>query len=278
MEKIIADLSKHMLTNEITRKSISPKTHFQRILIEDSLKKSKNDIINKEFHINEEKHTNKEIHTNEEKDINEEKHTNKEIYTKQKEIVAFEPKEKDTLFWSFYIASYGEVAYELLDNKNIISEKKIKYELIDKLRKNKQLVRQYKFATLSHIENQLANENKIDLKTFLSLSVIENINILYLKNKTCYQNFMNDTTDLHVFRHLENNRFSYFKSTKDEMKETVDALYLMDNIEKPLKSISAYKVDELIQISNKLGINIMSINSKKVKTKNELYESIVLYL
>lgn len=246
MEKMIEDLSKHMLTNEIVKKTIFPKNNFQRITIEDSLKKSAN-IIKQEEKF-------------------------------KKENIAFQPREKDTLFWCFYIAAHGEVAYELLDNKNIITEKKIKFELIDKIRKNKVLLKQYKFGTLSHIENYLANENKIDLKTFLSLSVIENMNILYLKNKTCYQHLMNDTNDLHVFCHLENNCFSYYKSTLEEMKDKINGLYLMDNIEKPLKSISAYKVDDLVQISNKLGINIMSNNSKKTKTKNELYESIVLYL
>jgi len=249
MEKIIQDLSKHMLTNEFVKKTILPKNNFQRITIDNSLKKPIKNIVNHD-----------------------------EEVCKKKDIVFFQPKEKDTLFWCFYIAAYGDVAYELLENKNIITEKKIKFDLIDKIRKNKTLVKQYKFATLSHIENSLANENKIDLKTFLSLSVIENMNILYLKNKTCYQHLMNDNNDLHVFCHLENNCFSYYKSTLDEMKDKVNGLYLMDNIEKPLKSISAYKVDDLIQISNKLGINVMSNNSKKTKTKNELYESIVLYL
>jgi len=257
MEKLINNLSIHMLTNEIIKKSVLPKNNFKIILDNDPLKNSISDNISK-------KNIKTGIKETEEKE--------------RKTDVFFEPKQRDSLFWCFYIACYGEIAYELLDNKNIITEKKIKFEFIDKLRKNKELIKQYKFATISHIENYLANENKIDLKTFLTLSVIENINILYLKNKTCYQNFMNDNNDLHVFRHLENNSFCYFKSTKDEMKETVNVLYLMDNIEKPLKSISAYKVEDLIQISNKLGINIMSNNNKKVKTKNELYESIVLYL
>jgi hypothetical protein len=249
MEKITHELYKYMLTNENIKKTILPKNNFQRITIEDSLKKPILDITKQEIK-----------------------------QETKKDIVFFQPKEKDTLFWCFYIAAYGEVPYELLDNKNIVTEKKIKFELIDKIRKNKALIKQYKFATLSHIENYLANETKIDLKTFLSLSIVENMNILYLKNKTCYQHLMNDTKDLYVFRHLENNCFSFYKSTLDEMKEITDSLYMMDNIEKPLKSISAYKVDDLVKISNKLGINIISNNGKKVKTKNELYESIVLYL
>jgi hypothetical protein len=264
MENLIKDLSRHMLTKEIIRKSNLPRGNSQRIMIEYPLNKSIKTTFIKENNKIEE-------HIKEEQQV-------KEDDIKKKEFISFQPKMKDSLFWCLYIACYGEVAYELIDNKNIIAEKKIKYEFIDKVRKNKDLLKKYKFATLSHIENQLANENKIDLKTLLSLSVIENMNILYLKNKICYQHLMNDTEDLHVFRHLENNSFCYFKSTIDDMKETVNGLYIMDNIEKPLKSISSYKVEDLVKISNKLGINIMLDNSKKIKTKNELYESIVLYL
>ena len=45
--------------------------------------------------------------------------------------IIFVPKEKDTLFWCFYIMKHGDVNYEMLENKNIIIEKKIKIEYVD---------------------------------------------------------------------------------------------------------------------------------------------------
>lgn len=38
-------------------------------------------------------------------------------------------------------------------------------------------IKLYKFASISNIENQLVNENIIDLKTFLTLCPLENINV-----------------------------------------------------------------------------------------------------
>jgi hypothetical protein len=246
MEHVIENLSKYMLCDDLMKEMIIKKYNFQRISKEDSLKKIKC--------------------------------IEKEISKKENMPVKFEPKEKDSLFWCFYIASKGDVSYEMIEYKNIIVEKKIKYDFIEIIRKNKDLLKQYKFATLTHLENQLANEDKIDLKTALSLSVIENLNILYINKNTYYEHLMNDKNELHVFHNLENNRYCYYKVTSETIKDTIESLYKMDNIEKPLKSISSYKVDDLIQIANKLGINTISNTSKKIKNKKELYESIVLYL
>ena len=84
-------------------------------------------------------------------------------------ITTFSPKQKDSLFWCFYILKYGEQNYEMLENINIVLEKRLKIEYVEKIRKEKQIVKSHKFATLTHLENQLANEEKIDLPTFFTL-------------------------------------------------------------------------------------------------------------
>ena len=69
----------------------------------------------------------------------------------------FIPREKDTLFWCFYLMKHGDGKYEMLEHKNILTEKKLKIEYVEKIRKEKQTVKTYKFAPLTHIENNLAN-------------------------------------------------------------------------------------------------------------------------
>ena len=59
----------------------------------------------------------------------------------------FCPLEKDALFWCFYIMRNGDTSYEMLEHKNIIVEKKLKIEYVEKIRKEKQTVKTYKFAT-----------------------------------------------------------------------------------------------------------------------------------
>jgi hypothetical protein len=197
----------------------------------------------------------------------------------------FVPREKDSLFWCFYIIKNGHSSYESLYSKNDVLATQMKIEYIEKIRKEKQTVKTYKFDTLTNIESNLANDKLLNVKTLLTLCAIENINVLVVNNKTYYELLMNDNTEVHVIRCLENkNKGQYEKTYGFEIcqKELVDSsikptLYRVDNIDKPIKAISAYKVDDLIEICNKLAIETTQIMTGKTKTKKDLYESIIQY-
>lgn len=209
--------------------------------------------------------------------------TNKETFKSKNEdknikpkSSIFVPREKDTLFWCFYIMKYGDTKYEMLEHKNILTEKKIKIEYVEKIRKEKQTVKTYKFATLTHIENNLANDNYLDIKTFLTLCAIENLNILFVKNKTFYELLMNDSNELHIVYLLQNEKYGYEinPTNAEQIKST---LYKLDNIDKPIKSMTGYKISELVEICEKLAIDIMNKETNKAKCKKELYEAIIQY-
>lgn len=214
----------------------------------------------------------------------------------------FFPMEKDSLFWCFYIMKNGEAKYEMIDFKNLIVEKKIKIEYVEKLRKEKQLLKTYKFATLTHIENQLANEQQIDVNTFLTLCVLENLNVFYINKNTYFELLMNDTSAIHLIKKSFNNgngngnvngnrngnrnrnntytaNYGYKIENKEgeEITNYKNEFYKIDNIDKPIKSISAYKVQELTDFCNKLSIETINNETKKHKNKNELYESLIQY-
>ena len=189
----------------------------------------------------------------------------------------FSPKQKDTLFWCFYILKYGEQTYEMLENINIVLEKGLKIDYVEKIRKEKQIVKSYKFATLTHLENQLANEEKIDLNTFFTLCVIENINVLYVCKKTYFELLMNDDK-IHIIHRLDNySKYGYegIEQTKIELYRST--LFKVDCVEKPIKSISSYKVSELVEFCTKLGIEIYVKDTNKNKSKKDLYESLIQY-
>lgn len=188
----------------------------------------------------------------------------------------FVPREKDTLFWCFYIMKHGDTKYEMLEHKNILTEKKIKIEYVEKIRKEKQTVKTYKFATLTHIENNLANENYLDIKTFLTLCAIENLNILFVKNKTYYELLMNDSNELHIVYLLQNEKYGYEinPTNAEQIKST---LYKLDNIDKPIKSMTGYKISELVEICEKLAIDTVNKETNKAKCKKDLYETIIQY-
>ena len=186
----------------------------------------------------------------------------------------FFPKEKDQLFWNFYIMKHGMEEYNSLEYKNIVVEKKIKIEYIELLRTKKQLLKEHKMATLSHIENFLLNEIKIDLKTFLALCVCENLPMIYIHKNTYYELFLDDISYnddkipmYTITKFDEPLKYGY----KIENKEITKNLYKIDNLNKPLKAMSAYKVDELLDMCHKLGISM----SDKKETKQDLYQKIV---
>jgi hypothetical protein len=250
-----------------------------------------NDVINKlqDYMLN-----NITIERSLEHKIDKQDNPNKQIFEyknknkdKDKEIPKmFIPNQKDTLFWCLYFLKHEEIP----ENINMVIEKKIKIEYIEEIRKNKQVIKLHKFATLTHLENQLANELKIDLKTFFSLCVIENLNVLYIYKKTFFEVLIN-TDKIHIIHCIDNSKYScnYGYEGTDQSKIDLykSTLFKVDNIEKSIKSISAYKVSELIDFCNKLGIDtfIQEKNkdkdnkdkSNKSKSKKELYESIIQY-
>ena len=52
----------------------------------------------------------------------------------------FEPREKDSLFWCFYIMKNGQTAYDMLEHRNFIVEKKLKIEYVEKMRTDKEQI------------------------------------------------------------------------------------------------------------------------------------------
>lgn len=259
--ELLQKLNKHMITSEFIDKIITSKVSYQINDKIPNLKRNKNNLnMDKKIIEYNDNYTS----TSEVKNID----TANQI---------FYPKDKDPLFWGFYIIVNGISNYEMITHRNLIIEKRIKFEYIDKIRNNKELLKIYKFATLQHIENVLANEQKIDIKTFMTLCVIENLNIFYIKNKTFYQLLMNDTNKIYKIHHLDNNKFGIQFSSIEDCNIEKNTLFQIDNISKPINALSSYKVQDLIQICNKLGIEIIDKQTNKTYTKNKLYESILLY-
>ena len=194
----------------------------------------------------------------------------------------FIPNQQDSLFWCFYIIKNGDVKYETLNNKNSLIAKQMKIELVDLIRKNKDIVKMYKFDTISNLESNLANDNNLNVNTFLTLCAIENINIIFLRKNTYYEMLMNDSDKIYIVHEIQsqskyNNKYGYEMGTNESISNIRNTIFKLEAIHKPIKAISAYRLDELINICNKLVININNNITSKQKSKKELYESIVQY-
>jgi uncharacterized protein involved in tolerance to divalent cations len=85
---------------------------------------------------------------------------------------------------------------------------------------------------------------------------------------------MNDTNDIYIVYSLGNGKFGYEKN--NEVLNSIKAThYKVENIEKPIKTMSAYKLQELVDICQKLGIEFSNKDTNKTKNKKDLYEAII---
>lgn len=208
----------------------------------------------------------------------------KPIIKKQNNIkkTLFIPTECDTLFWCYFIIKNGEINYETTNNKNSLLTKQLKIELVSVIRKNKDIVKMYKFDTITNIESNLVNDNNINITTFLTLFAINNINIIFVSKKTYYELLMNDTNVFFLVYEIEtsskyNNKYGFEIASEISLINIKETLYKIDTIGKPIKGLSTYKVEELINICNKLSIETINKDTGKRKQKKDLYELIVQY-
>jgi hypothetical protein len=196
--------------------------------------------------------------------------------------VLFIPKEQDTLFWCYYIILNGEGIYEMLNVKNSLIAKQMKINYVSKIRENKQIIKTHKFDSITSIENNLANDNNISIKTIMSLCAIDKTNVIFVSRKSYFELLMNDTGPIYIIREVEfqskyNKKYGFEIANINSLEIIRTTLYKIDNLDKPIKSLSSYKVKDLTDICVKLGIGITNPETGKQMTKNELYETIIQY-
>jgi len=191
----------------------------------------------------------------------------------------FYPKEKDTLFWCYYINKYGIDKY--FDNKkrSFVVEHDYKISIIEKIQNMKDELKLNKIKKLV-VEDELMNRAKIEIASIKLLMLLDNENLLLIK-KNCYQKivFNRDKLSLSVDNYnvifCDVDNYYLQKNLNDrELVDIIDKSYEIDNFDKPLKGVSSYKLDELHEICKKLNIGLSS-NLGKNKTKQVLYTEIL---
>ena len=209
--------------------------------------------------------------------------TNKIILEKkyEKETI-YKPKQKDSLFWCFYILKHGYFNYEMeINNHYFTVEKEEKFKYIEILRKNKDILKIHKIKPFTELEDDLANKDKISVKTFFALCILENINILLVDKRKIFELTCIDIDEKHPINVIHRNRknsehYIELNATDSILKNYRDTYYNSPLLETSIKSMTSYKIDELIELCKKLDINISIQEGKKKITKKDIYELLVL--
>jgi hypothetical protein len=193
----------------------------------------------------------------------------------------YKPKQKDSLFWCFYILKNGFLNYEMeIHNQYFIVEKKEKFKYIELLRQNKELLKIHKIKPFTELEDDLANKERISVKTFFALCILENINVLLVDKRKIFELTCIDISSENPVNIVHRNRKNYEHYIETEVTDNIlnnyRNNYYNSELDETLKSIGSYKLSELIELCNKLDINITLNEGEKKKTKKDIYELLVL--
>lgn len=196
----------------------------------------------------------------------------------------------DKLFWIFYkiINNLNDSDLEHINSFKIMKEFKI--NSVEKLKNQKNILKDYKIQK-SAVEDDLTNNEKISFKTFHALCVLYLVNVILIRDNNTYcvlcTNNDEKVINLQNYKLLKitnvkmSSQFNNFdielvnnSTTEEELQKILKSYYAIENLEKPLKAFSSYKLDDLVSLAEKLNINVYDEHIKK-KKKQELYENIL---
>lgn len=196
----------------------------------------------------------------------------KEITSTKKNITTmsdiFFPRQRDMLFWCFYVLLHDMTTYEMTSNYFTI-EKECKYKWIEEFRSRKELFKPIKVSR-NVVEDELANARTVSMMTIKALCHLKNMNVFYIDNKKYYEVIVNEDTPIHVIEKIEG-KYGIKQNVTNEKIEYYRANYWkLEKMDKPLRAISSYKLDQLKDICKRLNIDVL-----QGMTKPQMYEKIL---
>lgn len=197
----------------------------------------------------------------------------------EKKALTIVPKEKDTLFWLFYILHYGWDKYQEPDTTRFANETQEKFHWIEILRQKKKDIKRYVKICATDCENELASEPRIRVPTFLALCSAASLNVLMVKGRTYYQlktseeDIDADTIQYHIILLEKGGRYAWDK--KADAKQIRSDYIRRVSWDKPMKGISSYTLAEIQELAKRAQ---MPVDHTKKPIKKDMYEWLLQHL
>ena len=179
----------------------------------------------------------------------------------------FFPKQRDQVFWCFYIILNDITNYEMVHNY-FTMEKETKYKWIEEFRLKKELFKPIKVSRTT-VEDELANAKSITMASIKALCHLKDVNIFYIDDKKYYEMLTNDEKPIFVIEKIDGKYGLKQNISKEKVQYYRDHYWKLENLDKPLKAVSSYKSDELKDICKRLHIDAHDM------TKPQMYEKIL---
>lgn len=179
----------------------------------------------------------------------------------------FFPRQRDQLFWCFYVILHGESEYDIIPNYFTL-EKEVKYKWIEVFRGKKELFKPIKVSR-NVVEDELANAKVITMATVKALCHLNDINIFYIDDKKYYEIMTNSEKSIYLIEKIDGKFGLKQKISVEKIEYYREHYWKLENLDKPLKAVSSYKVNDLKDICKRLHIDSSNM------TKPQMYEKIL---
>jgi len=200
----------------------------------------------------------------------------------------FEPKQTDSIYWCVFLYVYGYAEYSMIGSKYGNRELDEKQKMISFFKENPKALKTINYKiTNSNIQEiyseYLSFQNETTLLGVIGLVVFYNIRILLVDtSKKTYLDYNTNNMNNKICVLFKNTcirnrtKYTFDMYMTDEKIQTIQkSMLCLEHFNKPLRSISTYKMSELEDITKLLGI--YNDNSQKKLKKQELYNNISEY-
>jgi hypothetical protein len=195
------------------------------------------------------------------------------------------PRKPDTLFWSVYIALHGMKEYDQIGLHYGNVEIEEKQKMMELMRKTPNIIKNAnkKITKVSsqEIMSDFMTNKRTTVDMLMIFAVYNNMRIILVnvdnKNQPdkSYTILGSQIYTQTIVIYKKNNYYGLeMEYQEQKMEEVLNNLFCMEQIDRPLKAITNYKIDELEAIAYKLNVDYTTSKLKK----QELYNAIMLAL
>jgi len=198
--------------------------------------------------------------------------------TKNNPLPIYYPEKQNSLFWCIYIFVYGEDEYQMIQpSKQSTIELSENQKIINFIRSNPKILKStnHKITNLKmqEILSDLMIGKKNNLSLLLAYSVFHKLSIIIFHENLYLEILPQDhSEDSRIYIQYDDKLKRYgIKSIETIDNGWQETFFKIENYNKPLKAISNYKVGDLKEIANKIGVDIGSITTVGTALKQQIY-------
>jgi hypothetical protein len=193
---------------------------------------------------------------------------------KKEKVQKYKITRPDPLFWSIYTSIYGEEMYNKKYNTNLMLEEKQKISIF--YSKNKNLLKnsnvKLTLIKIQEIISDIMTNKKASVDILVAFAIYYKRIVYFTKSNWYVKIEPMHSEDLILIDNTDDGSYYVSINCEDRVSEIEKSYILLESYDKPLKSISSYKINELRNLAEK-----MKIRTEKV-TKDKLYASIIEYI